>query len=97
MENLLDLGIPEANMVVKIAGFAALVVIAIYVVLRIRDFATGTMPQNGEYVTDFESMREQGLIDEKELHLVKSAVGKAVEEQVAEEGKDDDGEEDFDG
>lgn len=73
---------PEAAYVINIFGAVCLIVLAIYVVSKIRDFAAGTMPKNGEYLTDFESMREEGLIDDKELNQVKSAVGNVVDDLV---------------
>lgn len=81
--------IPAAMIVIKLFVGVSLIVIAIYVVLKIRDFAAGTMPKNGEYVTDFERLRDEGLIDDKELGLVKSAVGKSADETSDKKGDDD--------
>ncbi|MEC9091314.1 MAG: hypothetical protein VX438_01320 [Planctomycetota bacterium] len=76
------LAIPEAVFVVKLFIAICLIVFAIYGVLKLRDFAAGTMPKNGEYVTEFENMRDSGLIDDKELGQLKSAVGKASDDLV---------------
>lgn len=67
------LEIPEVALIAKLFVATCLIVIAMYGVLKIRDFAAGTMPKNGEYITDFEIMRDQGLIDDKELSRVKTA------------------------
>ena len=89
MNNLTEiLGIPEVVFVIKIFVAVCLIVVAVYAVLRIRDFAAGTMPKNGEYVTEFEMMRDNGLIDDKELSQVKSAVGKSVEPLAKEDKLD---------
>ncbi len=69
----------EAVIVVKVFIVVCLIVLAVYTVLKVRDFASGGVPRTGEYVTDFESMKEQGLLDEKELSEIKNAVGKVVE------------------
>ena len=70
----------EAVIVVKIFIVVCLIVLAVYAVLKIRDFASGGVPRTGEYVTDFESMKEQGLLDENELSEIKNVVGKVVED-----------------
>ena len=85
-------GIPEAVFVINLFVAVCLIVVAVYTVLKIRNFAAGTMPKSGEYVTDFENMRDIGLIDDKELGQVKSAVGKTTDDLV--EKKVDNG---FDG
>lgn len=69
----------EAVIVVKIFIVVCLIVLAVYTVLKVREFASGGVPRTGEYVTDFESMKEQGLLDEKELSEIKNAVGKVVD------------------
>ena len=73
---------PEAKFVIYLFGFACLIVLAVYTVLKVRDFAAGTMPKNGEYLTEFETMRDEGLIDDKELSQVKSAVGNVADDLV---------------
>lgn len=70
----------EAVFVVKLFIVVCLIVFAVYAVLKIRDFASGGVPKTGEYVSDFEAMKEQGLLDEKELSGIKIAVGKVVED-----------------
>lgn len=70
------LAIPEAVVLIKISVVVCLIVLAVYAVLRIRDFAAGKMPRSGEYVTEFENMRDDGLIDDKELSQVKTAIGR---------------------
>ena len=74
------LGIPEVAFVFKVFVAICLIVLAVYLVLKIRDYAAGTMPKNGEYVTDFENMRDSGLIDDKELGQVKTVVAKTKED-----------------
>lgn len=73
------LQIPEAVFVIKLFVVACIIILAVYLLLKLRDFAAGKMPRNGEYLTEFEKMRDEGLIDDKELSQVKSAVGKTAD------------------
>ena len=90
MDRLSELfDIPEAVFVLKLFIVVCLIVAAVYAVLKIRDFAAGRMPKTGEYVTDFETMRDKGLIDDKELSQVKVAVGNTSDDLTGKKKADD--------
>jgi hypothetical protein len=65
---------PEARLVVAVAGLAILVTVGLYVVLRVRGVAMEEMPDALEHLSEFRRMRDEGAIAEEEYQRLKQTV-----------------------
>ena len=81
------LSTPTAQIVVGFAGLAALIVIAIYVVGKVRTEWLGNDSRTNEILTNFRDLKESGELSDAEYRTIKGVLAAKLSQELKDNGE----------
>ncbi len=77
------MAIPMAGWIVSFAGLAILLLVAFYVVGKLRTMALGETEESVNHLSDFEQLKNQGMLSDEEFKRVKAIAPQPLLEGVS--------------
>ena len=77
------MAIPMAGWIVSFAGLAILLLVAFYVVGKLRTMALGEAEESVNHLSDFEQLKNQGMLSDEEFKRVKAIAPQPLLEGVS--------------
>jgi hypothetical protein len=81
------LSTPTAQIVIGFAGLAAIIVVAIYVVGKVRAEWLGNDSQTNEILTNFRELKESGQLSDAEYRTIKGMLAAKLTAELKDNGE----------
>ena len=76
----------QAQVVVWLAVCAALVVVAVYVVLKVRQTFSESEPRTHDLITNFRELHSQGELSDEEYRTIKATLAERLQREIKDKG-----------
>jgi hypothetical protein len=81
------LSTPTAQVILGIAGIAALTVVGIYIIAKVRSEWIESKPDTSELITNFRELRETGELSDKEYRTIKGMLAEKLARELNDSGE----------
>jgi hypothetical protein len=90
MDSMLLAVVPEAairELIVSVLGFAVLVLLATYVVGKIRARSAQQEPTSSEMLANFRELHSRGTLSDAEFRTIKTKLAARLQQEINEKGE----------
>lgn len=81
------LSTPTAQIILGLAGIAAVVAVGIYLIARVRSEWIESKPETSELIANFRQLRETGELTDKEYRTIKGMLADKLARELKDRGE----------